>query len=64
MEVVYRVSASVRLAGKVRIVKLETNKFINAYPAAPTMDIMILRLVHACVTVIGLDMIARKLYAA
>jgi hypothetical protein len=64
MVAVFRVSASAKLDGKVKIVKLETNKFISACPDAQITVIMISKLALAFATVIGPDMIARKLYAA
>jgi hypothetical protein len=64
MEVVSLDSASVRLAGKERIVEQETSKSINVCLDAQIMDIMTSRQVHACVIVIGLVTIVHKLFAA
>lgn len=62
MEVAFLVSASVRLAGKAKIVELEINKFINVCPVVRIMDITIWKLALAFATVIGPDMIAHKLF--
>ena len=64
MEAACLVSASARLAGKVRIVVNEISKSTNAFLAVPIMEITISRLARAFAIATGQDMIALKLFAA
>lgn len=64
MEVAYRVNVSAKLDGKEKIVEREISKFINVCRDVQITATTTSKLALAFAIVIGLDMIARKPFAA